>query len=216
MVDSIDTIRISDFIMSLVSKNDNDIINLKNQALANNVPIIRDETKQFLRMLLNINKPNQILEIGTAVAYSTLVMHRTCKDAQIVTVENYKKRIEEAKKNIDAYFDKDKIKLIESDAGEYLKNIKGIEFDFIFLDAAKGQYINWITDIKRLLHKGSILVSDNIFKDGEVIESKFLIKKRDRTIHKRMREFLNYISKDKDFETYIFNIGDGISVSIKK
>lgn len=216
MVDSIDTIRISDFIMSLVSENDNDIINLKNQALANNVPIIRDETKQFLRMLLNIYKPNQILEIGTAVAYSTLVMHRTCKDAQIVTVESYKKRIEEAKKNIDTYFDKDKIKLIESDAGEYLKNIKDIEFDFIFLDAAKGQYINWITDIKRLLHKGSILVSDNIFKDGEVIESKFLIKKRDRTIHKRMREFLNYISKDKDFETYIFNIGDGISVSIKK
>lgn len=216
MVDSIDTIRISDFIMSLVSENDNDIINLKNQALANNVPIIRDETKQFLRMLLNIYKPNQILEIGTAVAYSTLVMHRTCRDAQIVTVENYKKRIEEAKKNIDTYFDKDKIKLIESDAGEYLKNIKDIEFDFIFLDAAKGQYINWITDIKRLLHKGSILVSDNIFKDGEVIESKFLIKKRDRTIHKRMREFLNYISKDKDFETYIFNIGDGISVSIKK
>ena len=216
MVDNIDTIRISDFIMSLVSENDNDIINLKNQALANNVPIIRDETKQFLRMLLNIYKPNQILEIGTAVAYSTLVMHRTCKDAQIVTVENYKKRIEEAKKNIDTYFDKDKIKLIESDAGEYLKNIKDIEFDFIFLDAAKGQYINWITDIKRLLHKGSILVSDNIFKDGEVIESKFLIKKRDRTIHKRMREFLNYISKDKDFETYIFNIGDGISVSIKK
>lgn len=216
MVDSIDTIRISDFIMSLVSENDNDIINLKNQALANNVPIIRDETKQFLRMLLNIYKPNQILEIGTAVAYSTLVMHRTCKDAQIVTVENYKKRIEEAKKNIDTYFDKDKIKLIESDAGEYLKNIKDIEFDFVFLDAAKGQYINWITDIKRLLHKGSILVSDNIFKDGEVIESKFLIKKRDRTIHKRMREFLNYISKDKDFETYIFNIGDGISVSIKK
>lgn len=216
MVDSIDTIRISDFIMSLVSETDNDIIDLKNQALANNVPIIRDETKQFLRMLLNIYKPSQILEIGTAVAYSTLVMHRTCKDAQIVTVENYKKRIEEAKKNIDTYFDKDKIKLIESDAGEYLKNIKDIEFDFIFLDAAKGQYINWITDIKRLLHKGSILVSDNIFKDGEVIESKFLIKKRDRTIHKRMREFLNYISKDKDFETYIFNIGDGISVSIKK
>lgn len=216
MVDSIDIIRISDFIMSLVSENDNDIINLKKQALANNVPIIRDETKQFLRMLLNIYKPNQILEIGTAVAYSTLVMHRTCKYAQIVTVENYKKRIEEAKKNIDTYFDKDKIKLIESDAGEYLKNIKDIEFDFIFLDAAKGQYINWITDIKRLLHKGSILVSDNIFKDGEVIESKFLIKKRDRTIHKRMREFLNYISKDKDFETYIFNIGDGISVSIKK
>ena len=217
MIENIDEIRVLDFIMSLSNETDDDILKLKEYAKKNDVPIIRDETRDFLRLVLNICKPKKILEIGTAVAYSTLIMHRTCKDSYIVTVEDYAKRIIDSKKNIAKYFDKSKIELIEKDAGEYLKEAAGKKsFDFIFLDAAKGQYINWIIDIKKLMPKGAILISDNIFKDGEILESKFLIKKRDRTIHKRMREFLHYITNDSELDTYIFNIGDGISVSIKK
>lgn len=217
MIEYIDEIRVKDFLMSLSSENDDDILKLKEYSKEHDVPIIRDETRDFLRLILGIKKPKSILEIGTAIAYSTLIMHRLCKDANIVTIEDFERRIITAKDNIDKYFDKSKIELVEGDAGVYLKENKESEkFDFVFLDAAKGQYINWLDDIKRLMKKDAMLIADNIFKDGEILESKFLIKKRDRTIYKRMREFLNSITKDKDLDTYIFDIGDGISVSIKK
>ena len=217
MIEHIDEIRVKDFLMSLSSENDDDILKLKEYAKENDVPIIRDETRDFLRLMLGMKKPLTILEIGTAIAYSTLIMHRVCKEASIVTIEDFESRIVAARNNIVKYFDKSKIKLIECDAGIYLKENPEKElFDFVFLDAAKGQYINWIDDIKRLMKRNAILISDNIFKDGEILESKYLIKKRDRTIHKRMREFLKSITNDKDFNTYIFDIGDGLSVSIKK
>ena len=217
MIDNIDEIRVSDFILSLSSETDNDILKLKQYAIDNDVPIIRDETRDFLKLILSIKKPNNILEIGTAIAYSTLIMHKNCPKAKIVTVEDFPRRIIEAKYNINKYFDLEKIDLIDKDASIYLKeNGEKDCFDLVFLDAAKGQYINWINDIKRLMKKDAILIADNIFKDGEILESRFLIKKRDRTIHKRMREFLKFITSDTDLNTQIFNIGDGISISIKK
>ena len=217
MLEFIDEIRVKDFLMSLSNENDDDILKLKEFAKEHDVPIIRDEARDFLRLVISIKKPKSILEIGTAIAYSTLIMHRLCKDANIVTIEDFEKRIISARSNIDKYFDKSKIELIEGDAGVYLKdNTETEKFDFVFLDAAKGQYINWLNDIKRLMKKDAILIADNIFKDGEILESKYLIKKRDRTIYKRMREFLNSITNDNDLDTYIFDIGDGISVSIKK
>ena len=219
MEDNIDEVRVSDFIMSLSNENDNDILELKKYAKEHNVPIIRDDAKDLLRLLLELKKPKRILEVGTAIAYSTLVMHRALKDAEIITIEDYEERIKEAEKNIDRYKMKENVTLVAEDASVYLENVdkQKIEpFDFIFLDAAKGQYINWIDSLKNLLNSGGIILADNIFKDGEILESKFLIKKRDRTIHKRMREFLHVIVKDEDFKTYFFNIGDGVSISIKK
>ena len=213
-------IRIDDFISSLTKETDEEIILLKKVAIENEVPIIRDETKSFLRMILSIKRPQKILEIGTAIAYSTLVIHRAVPTATIVTIEDFERRIKEAKENIGKFINKDGkniVTLIEDDATNYLNKISGSEeFDFIFLDAAKAQYINWLPNIEKVLAKDGILIADNIFKDGEILESKFLIKKRDRTIHKRMREFLHEINNNKSFETYQYNIGDGISVSIKK
>lgn len=217
MIDNISEIRVNDFIMSLSSCEDEDMMKLKEYAVENNVPIIRDETRDFLRLILNIKNIDNILEIGTAIAYSTLVMHKANTKANIFTIENYDKRIRDAKNNIVKYFNEDKITLIEEDAGVYLKECNKNEyFDLIFLDAAKGQYINWLSDMKRLMKKDGILIADNIFKDGEILESKFLIKKRDRTIHKRMRDFLYQIKHDENLITYIFNLGDGVSISIKK
>lgn len=217
MIDNISEIRVNDFIMSLSSYEDEDMMRLKKYAVENNVPIIRDETRDFLRLIINIKNIENILEIGTAIAYSTLVMHKANAKANIFTIENYNKRIRDAKNNIAKYFNEDKITLIEEDAGVYLKECTKNEFfDLVFLDAAKGQYINWLSDIKRVMKKGGILIADNIFKDGEILESKFLIKKRDRTIHKRMRDFLYQIKHDENFITYIYNLGDGVSISIKK
>ena len=221
MQENIDEVRISDFIMSLSKESDSDILKLKEYAISNDVPIIRDETRDFIRMILEIYKPKEILEIGTAIGYSTILMHKINSESNIVTIEDFERRVKEAKKNIDEYINKykpnGKITLLNIDATNYLKeNTKKEVFDFVFLDAAKAQYINWLPSIKRLMKKNSILVSDNIFKDGEILESKFLIKKRDRTIHKRMREFLKEICNDKELSTYIYNLGDGISLSIKK
>ena len=217
MQHNISETRVNDFIDSLSNEEDDDILLLKKYAIENEVPIIRDETREFLRFILNIKNPVNILEIGTAIAYSTLVIHKICKDANIITIEDFERRIIESKKNIDKYFDKSKITLIDKDAGIYLKEFDKNEFfDFVFLDAAKGQYINWLPDIKRLMKKNAVLLADNIFKDGEILESKFLIKKRNRTIHKRMREFLYDIKHDEELTTFIYNLGDGISVSIKK
>ncbi len=211
--------RIHDFLQSIKKEEDKDILDLKNYAIKYDVPIIKDDTKDFLRLLLSIKKPIKVLELGTAIAYSTLIIYRECREyiESIVTVENYEKRIIEAKKNIGLYHDKNIVHLIEEDIDVYLKtNDCREEFDFIFLDAAKAQYIVWLPYIKRFLKKDGILFSDNIFKDGEILESKWLIEKRDRTIHKRMRDFIHTIMRDDDFNTQIFNIGDGISVSIKK
>lgn len=216
MLENIEEYRVNDFIKSL-SNEDDDILNLKKYALNNDVPIIRDEIKDFLRFIINISKPKNILEIGTAIGYSTLIMHKGDRDASITTIEDYPKRIVEAKNNITKYFDDTKITLIEKDATIYLQECKNDNYyDFVFLDAAKGQYINWLNDIKRITKKSGIIMADNIFKDGEILESKFLIKKRDRTIHKRMRDFLYEIKHDDELTTYIYNLGDGISVSIKK
>lgn len=211
---TISDIRVEDFIMSL-SNEDNDILSLKKVAENTGVPIIRDETKDFLRTILKLTKPKKILEIGTAIAYSTLIMHKLLPDSEITTIEDFPKRIINARKNIDKFENKEKITLIEKDAGVYLKeNISNEVFDFVFLDAAKAQYIVWLPDIKRLMKKGGVLVADNIFKDGEILESKFLINKRDRTIHKRMRDYLYTIMHDKDMDSQIFNIGDGLSISV--
>ena len=210
--------RINDFILSF-HDDDAELLILKDYAIKHDIPIIRDETKDFLNIILKIAKPNNILELGTAIGYSTLVIYKAINGHfnSFITVEENKDRILIAKSNFDKYFRNDKVALIETDITKFLKEYKKSEcFDFVFLDAAKAQYIVWLPYIKKLMKKGSILIADNIFKDGEILESKYYIIKRDRTIHKRMREFLHTISSDNDFATNLFNLGDGISVSIKK
>ena len=213
----IDDIKANDFIMAL-EKADYDLLTIKDYAEKHDVPIIRDETKNMLKMLIDIKKPKRILELGTAIAYSTYIIYSESKNEleKLVTVESNNERIIKAKENIRKFLDEKKVHLVESDIAKYLQDIKGETFDFVFLDAAKAQYIVWLPYIKKIMEKGAILLSDNIFKDGEILESKYYILKRDRTIHKRMREFLWTITHDESLDTRIFNIGDGISVSIKK
>ena len=210
--------KIQDFILSF-NKYDEELSLLKDYAIKNKVPIIRDETKDFLNMVLRIKKPRNILELGTAIGYSTLVIYKAIEGHfdSFITIEEDETRVREARNNIDKFCLIDKVNLIEADIGKYLIDYnKNETFDFIFLDAAKAQYVVWLPYIKKLMKKGAILIADNIFKDGEVLESKYYIIKRDRTIHKRMREFLHIVSSDCDLDTNLFNLGDGISVSIKK
>ena len=132
----------------------------------------------------------------------------------ITTIENYEKRIPIARENFRRAGKEDKITLIEGDATEVLAEMEGT-FDFIFMDAAKGQYIHWLPMILRLLSDGGILFSDNVLQDGDVVQSRYAVERRDRTIHARMREYLYTLKHMEELETSIIPIGDGAAISVK-
>ena len=189
---------------------------LEQTALRDRVPVIRREMQSFIKTFLAMNQPGRILEVGTAIGFSTLLMCEYGReDLQIVTIENYDKRIPIARENFRSAGREDQITLLEGDAGELLKTLEG-PFDMIFMDAAKGQYIHWLPDIRRLMAKGSVLISDNVLQEGDIIESHYLVERRKRTIYKRMREYLYELKHDPSFVTSILPLGDGVTVSVKQ
>ena len=189
---------------------------LEQTALRDRVPVIRREMQSFIKTILAMNQPGRILEVGTAIGFSTLLMCEYGReDLQIVTIENYDKRIPIARENFRRAGREDQITLLEGDAGELLKTLEG-PFDMIFMDAAKGQYIHWLPDIRRLMSKGSVLISDNVLQEGDIIESHYLVERRKRTIYKRMREYLYELKHDPSFVTSILPLGDGVTVSVKQ
>ena len=169
----------------------------------------------LLKVLLKLKQPKSILEVGTAVGYSSILMSENMPvDCKIVTIENYDKRIPIARNNIKRAGKEDCIQLIEGDAMEILKELEG-PFDFIFMDAAKGQYINYLPEVLRLMPHGGLLISDNILQEGELVESRYVVTRRDRTIHTRIREYVYELTHNDELVTSIVPIGDGITLSVK-
>ena len=189
---------------------------IKEEALKDRVPIIRQETASLLRVLLAMTKPKKILEVGTAVGFSALLMSECLDaDAKIITIENYEKRIPVARANFVRAGKEDMITLLEGDAAQVMTTLEP-GFDFIFMDAAKGQYIHFLPEVFRLLAPGGILLSDNVLQDGDIIESRFAVERRDRTIHSRMREYLYTLTHHPDLTTSVLPLGDGVTLSVKK
>ena len=208
--------RLVTYINSLDQGNTEILDEIEREAIETYVPIIRKEMQSFLRLLLTMQKPMRILEVGTAVGFSAILMAEYGpKDCQIVTIENYDKRIPIARENFVRAGKEHQITLIEGDATEVLKTLEE-PFDMIFMDAAKGQYINFMPDILRLLKKDGVLVSDNVLQDGDIIESRYVVTRRNRTIHKRMRDYLYQLTHHEDLVTSILPIGDGITISVRK
>lgn len=204
------------FINSLDSGHAGWLEEIGRRAKADNVPVIRTETGSLLRFLLMLQKPRSILEVGTAVGFSALLMSEYMpSDCHITTIEKYEKRIPAAKENFLKSGRADKITLLEGDAAQILAQLQA-PFDFIFMDAAKGQYLNFLPDVLRLLNPGGLLVSDNVLQDGDIIESRYAIARRDRTIHARMRDYLYELKHHPMLETEILPVGDGVTVSLKK
>lgn len=208
--------RVVAYINSLDCGN-SDICNIiEKEAIADEVPIIRKEMGNLLKVLLQLVQPERILEVGTAVGYSSILMSENMpQNCTITTIENYDKRIPVAKNNFKRAGKENVITLIEGDALEVLKTLDG-PYDFIFMDAAKGQYINYLPDIKRVLRKGGLLISDNILQEGEIVESRYAVTRRNRTIHTRIREYVYELTHSEDFVTSIVPIGDGITLSVKQ
>lgn len=208
--------RIVSYINSLDTGN-SDICNLiEKEAAADYVPIIRKEMESLLKVLIALKQPEKILEVGTAVGFSAILMSENMPSGcTITTIENYDKRIPVARRNFERAGKDDVITLIEGDATEVLKTLEG-PYDMIFMDAAKGQYINFLPDILRLLPSGGLLISDNVLQEGEIVQSKYGVTRRNRTIHTRMREYIYKLTHMEEFVTSVVPIGDGITLSVKK
>ncbi len=204
------------FINSLDTENPAYLNELEEYAKKTEVPIIRKQMQSLIRVLLTLGQPKQILEVGTAIGFSALFMSEYAPDdCHITTIEKYEKRIPLARENFRKSGKEHRFTLLEGDAAAILPTLTG-QFDLIFMDAAKGQYLHFLPDVLRLLAQGGILISDNVLQDGDIIESRFAVTRRNRTIHARMREYLYELKHNEALETVILTVGDGAAVSVKK
>lgn len=209
--------RTEDFLDSLRQGNSPVAEKIRKEAIAKNVPVIRRETEDFLKAVLSAVQPSDVLEVGTAVGYSAIVMSEILPDtAHITTIENYEPRILAAEKNLRRAGAGKKITLVPEEAGKVLKKLETSGFDLIFMDAAKGQYAKWFPDLLRILRVNGVLISDNVLQEGTLQESRFAVDRRDRTIHERMREYLFTLTHTEGLVTAVLPIGDGVSMSVKK
>ena len=208
--------RMITYICSLEGPENPVIEQIEQEALDTHVPIIRKETQSFLKVILMMRQPSRILEIGTAIGFSAILMSEYLpEDGHITTIEKYEKRIPIARENFRRAGKEGQITLMEGDALEVMRTLTG-PYDFIFMDAAKGQYIHYLPEALRLLSDGGVLMSDNVLQDGDVIESRFAVERRNRTIHSRMREYLYELKHNAKLQTSILPLGDGVALSVKK
>lgn len=208
--------RMAVFIDSLDSGNSPFLDEIEQYALETNVPVIRKSMQSLLKFLLVLTGPKRILEVGTAIGFSALLMSEYGpKDCHITTIEKYEKRIPIARENFRRAGREEQITLLEGDAAGILKEQTG-GYDLIFMDAAKGQYLHFLPDVLRLLVPGGLLVSDNVLREGDIVESRFAVSRRNRTIHARMREYLYQLKHDSRLETVVLPVGDGVTLSTKK
>ena len=210
----ITNLKVLEYLDIISPVNSQTVEEIRSVAKENYIPIIKRDTENLLKFVLKMQNPKSILEIGCAVGYSAIVMLEN-SGADIVTVEKMPERVEEAKKNIKYANLEGRAKIIEGDAGEILERLvnENKKFDFIFMDAAKAQYITWLPKVKALLKDKGIIFSDNCLQEGDLLESSFAIRKRDKTIHKRMRDYIYLLLHDEDLESWIFSIGDGVLLS---
>ena len=208
--------RISTFINSFDSGNTPFLNELEQYAMETNVPIIRPQMQSLLKLLLAIKQPQRILEVGTAIGFSALLMSEYGPvDCKITTIEKYEKRIPIARENFKKAGRENQITLLEGDTAEILRQLEE-PFDLIFMDAAKGQYIHFLPDVLKLLSKGGLLISDNVLQDGDILESRYAVTRRNRTIHSRMRDYLYELKHNENLQTDILPVGDEVTVSVRK
>lgn len=182
-------------------------------AYYNHVPIITKDTRRFLEVFLRIQKPEKILEVGTAIGYSAITFANIVKDAHITTIEIEEEMFDLAYKNVKAAGYQDRINLILDDARNILPYLE-TEYDLVFMDAAKGQYTEYYQAAKKLVKKGGVLISDNVLFKG-MVANEDLVPRNKRAIVNDLNDFNKMLSEDKDFVTSFIPMGDGVALSFK-
>ena len=194
--------------------NKQELEKIKQKALEEHIPIIMDETLEVIEKYLNKNKPNRILEIGTAVGYSAICFTQFLAENGVIdTIERETDRVEEAKKNIKLAEVEDKINIYEGDAVEILPTLKN-QYDVVFIDAAKGKYPFFLKEALRMINKDGIIFADNILYKGYVMSD--YNKHKQRTAVRNLREYIKEVSENPNLETEILEVGDGLAVSKMK
>lgn len=206
---------VEEYIRSLLPERPEFMLKLEKYANDNHVPIIHPEVAQFLMVILKMNKPLKILEVGTAIGYSAMVMaYSTGDDTEIHTIEKREDMIKIANDNIGNSIYKDRIKIIFGEAEEVLPNLKE-KYDFIFLDASKGHYLDFFKSCSKALNNEGTIVSDNVLYKGMVATDKLVVRRK-KTIVKRMRQYLKYISNLSGYSSCILPLGDGVAITYKE
>ena len=190
--------------------------NIKKEAIENHVPILQDVSLELIEVILSIKRPNKILEIGTAVGYSAIKFSKYLegKDSKIKTIEISKDMYNIAKENVKNMELTEKIEIINEDATKYLETIdeKKEQFDVIYIDAAKGQYLVFLENAIRLAKNGAVIIADNVYFHGRVLSG--YNEHRHRTATNRLREYIRIISEDKRLKSTVLNVGDGVAISV--
>lgn len=213
-MDEIVSKKTTEYITSLVKRDDETLEALEDYATKNMVPIVTKEVSRYIETLIHIIKPKKVLELGCAIGYSAILMAKSNKDLKITTIERDPKMAQAARENFKKYGYEDRIELIEGDALEELKNIKD-EFDMVFIDAGKSHYNEFYSDIVSKISPGGVILCDNVLYKGMIADDD-LVKRRKKTIVKRMRNFLDIICEDEKLITSVIPIGDGMSLSYVK
>ena len=211
--------RLVEYLNSLEQELPEHLKKLEEYALLHEVPIIRKEAQSFLRLLLELKQPKRILEVGTAIGFSaSLLCEYMPEDCKLTTIEKVPMRIVEAEKNLAALKRSSDVTFLTGDAQEVLQTLmeQKERYDFIFMDAAKAQYMSFLQCILPMMPKGALLITDNVLQEGSIIESKYSITRRDRTIHMRMREYLYELKHNDLLTTSIVAVGDGMALSVKR
>ena len=207
---------ISKYIRVLQPPYEGVLFEIQEEAIDNDVPIVPHEVARFLSVILTMKKPKRILEIGTAVGFSASLMSKYLDDGgHITTIDRYDIMLADAKKNIARMGIEDKVTILEGDANDILPTLEG-PYDVIFMDAGKGQYMNFLPHCLRLMPVGGILIADDILQGGYIAKSRYAVERRQRTIHKRLRNFLWEITHNPILETCLLPVGDGIALCYKK
>lgn len=211
---NITELHVEEYIRGILPKSDGYLLEMEEYAKQNNIPIVHPEAAQFLKVLIKLIKPKNILEIGTAIGYSAILMTESMEDGNLVTIERNKDMVCLAQENIAKSGLTERIKILQGDAEEILPKLNG-SFDLIFLDAAKGHYLQFFQFCIQNLNNGGIIISDNVLFKGMVANDDLVIRRK-KTIVKRMREYLDYICNNNNFESSIIPIGDGIALTLKR
>lgn len=192
----------------------NDILEeIKRKALEDHAPILQDVSLELIEVILDIKKPNKILEIGTAVGYSAINFSKYLSgdNAKLTTIELKEEMYNIALNNVEKLGLKDKIELINADATKYLATMDE-KFDVIFIDAAKGQYLVFLEQALRMSKNGTVIIADNVYFKGRVLSG--YNEHRHRTATNRLREYIHQVTTNPLLHTTILNIGDGVAVSV--
>lgn len=205
---------VEDYIRELLPEHKGLLREMELYAIENKVPIVHKEVAALLQVITKVKQAKAVLEVGTAIAYSTLIFcFAMGQEGQVTTIERNEKMVLQAKKNIELAGRKDSIRLLQGDAEDILKFLEG-SYDIIFLDGAKGQYNDFLVDCLHLLKPGGLLISDNILFKGMTAADDLIIRRK-RTIVNRMRDYLDYICNHPQLTTSIIPIGDGLALSYK-